>query len=79
MAYLDVGSLYIVQMLALGIKFRYGGLIILGFIVGENVKLKYGRLPGIVTTNVLLRYGGLQCVIPFIITFKYGRTAFSLG
>ena len=56
MARPDVGPLYVVQMLALAVKFGYGGLIIPGLVVAENVKLGYGGLPGVVAANVLLGY-----------------------
>lgn len=79
MARPDVGPLYVVQMLALAVRFGYGGLIIPGLVVAENVKLEYGGLPGVIAATVLLGYGGLQCVVPFSVTFKYGGAAFPLG
>lgn len=55
MARPDVGPLYVVQMLALAVRF----LIIPGLVVAENVKLGYGGLPGVVAASVILVYGGL--------------------
>lgn len=37
MACRDVEPLYIVQMLALAVKFVYRGLIISGFVVAKNI------------------------------------------
>lgn len=79
MACPDVWPLYVVQMLALAIKFGYRRLIISGLVVVENVKLGYRGLPGVIATNVLLEYGRLQCVIFFDVIFKYGRAVFPLG
>lgn len=56
MACPDVRSLYVVQILALTIKFGYGRLIISGLVVAENIKLGYGRLPDVVAANILLEY-----------------------
>ena len=75
----DVGLLYVVQMLVLAVRFWYGGLIIPGLVVAENVKLEYGGLPGVVAATVLLGYGRLQCVVSFNVTFKYRGAAFPLG
>lgn len=75
----DMEPLYIVQILVLAIKLRYGRLIILGFVVTENVKLRYRGLSSIVVVNILLGYRGLQCIILFSIIFKYKKTVFPLG
>lgn len=52
-------SLYIVQILALVVRFGYGRLIIPSLVVAENVKLEYGELLGVIAAIVLLRYRGL--------------------
>lgn len=79
MARPDVGPLYIVQMLALAVKFGYRELIIPGFVIAENIKLGYGGLPGVVVANVLLGYRELQYIVPFSVTFKYREAAFLFG
>lgn len=66
-------------MPALTFRFWYGGLIILGFVIAENVQKRYGWLPKVVVTNFLLEYGRLKCIDAFGVTFKYRKALFLLN